>query len=72
MYVLVSAVKMAQGTLWLYIVTVFITLLKYFYTLENYIDGKEFTRLTEQEVKDMIPAIGIVKKIMRLIQKVII
>ena len=41
-----------------------------FYFLENYIDGKEFARLTESEVKDMVPRIGLAKKIMRLIPKV--
>ena len=40
--------------------------------LDNYIDGKEFMNLSEQDVKDIIPAIGIVKKIMRLSQKVLI
>ena len=40
--------------------------------LDNYIDGKEFMNLSEQEVKKIIPAIGIVKKIMRLIPKVLI
>ena len=39
--------------------------------LDNYIDGKEFTKLTEAEVKQMVKAIGIAKKIVRLIPKVI-
>lgn len=36
---------------------------------DNYIDGKEFTKLTEAEVKQMVKAIGIAKKIIRLIPK---
>lgn len=39
--------------------------------LDNYIDGKEFMKLSEAEVKQMITAIGIAKKIVRLIPKVI-
>ena len=39
--------------------------------IDNYIDGREFTKLTEAEVKQMVPAIGIAKKILRLIPKVI-
>ena len=38
--------------------------------LDNYIDSKEFTKLTEAEVKQMISAIGIAKKIICLIPKV--
>lgn len=37
----------------------------YFY-VENLIDGKEFVALQENEVKDLIPPLGIVKKILRL------
>ena len=40
------------------------------FSLDNYIDGKEFTKLTEAEVKEMVTAIGIAKKIVRLIPKV--
>ncbi|XP_065902672.1 uncharacterized protein [Dysidea avara] len=36
---------------------------------ENYIDGKEFLQLSQQDLKEMIPAIGIVKKLLRLISK---
>ena len=39
--------------------------------LDNFIDGKEFTKLTESEVKQMVNAIGIAKKIIRLIPKVL-
>ena len=38
---------------------------------ENYIDGNEFTKLTEGEVKDMVPPIGLAKKIIRMIPKVL-
>ena len=37
---------------------------------DNYIDGKEFLKLTEQDIKEMIPAVGIIKKLARLIPKV--
>ena len=33
---------------------------------ENYVDGESFLSLTEQDIKDMIPPIGIVKKILKL------
>ena len=39
--------------------------------VENYIDGKEFIKLTEAEVKVMVPPIGLAKKIIRLIPKVV-
>ena len=32
--------------------------------LENYIDGKDFLLLTEKEIKEMVPPIGLTKKIM--------
>ena len=38
--------------------------------VENYIDGSEFLKLSEQDIKAMIPAIGIAKKLIRLIPKV--
>ena len=38
---------------------------------DNYIDGKEFCKLTEAEVKAMVPPIGLAKKIVHLISKVI-
>ena len=41
-----------------------------FFFVENYIDGKEFLQLSQQDLKEMIPAIGIVKKLLRLISKV--
>jgi len=38
--------------------------------VDNYIDGKEFLQLSQQDLKEMIPAMGIVKKLFRLISKV--
>ena len=38
---------------------------------DNYIDGKEFIKLSESEVKAMVPPIGLAKKIIRLIPKVL-
>ena len=38
--------------------------------VENYIDGREFLQLSQQDLKEMIPAMGIVKKLSRLISKV--
>ena len=35
--------------------------------LENFIDGKEFLLLNADEVKAMIPPIGLAKKIIRLL-----
>ena len=43
-----------------------------FHLSENYIDGKEFIKLTEAEVKAMVVPIGLAKKILRLIPKVYI
>ena len=40
------------------------------YHTENYVDGHEFLRLTVTEVKEMIPVVGIAKKISRLLSKV--
>ena len=37
---------------------------------DNFIDGNEFTKLTEAEVKDLVPPIGLAKKIIRMIPKV--
>ena len=37
-----------------------------------YIDGQEFIKLTETEVKEMVPPIGLAKKILRMIPKVCI
>ena len=34
------------------------------------IDGQEFIKLTETEVKEMVPPIGLAKKILRMIPKV--
>lgn len=39
--------------------------------VENYIDGREFMQLSQKELKEMIPAVGIVKKLSRLISKVL-
>lgn len=48
------------------LITCTIIMYIYFY-VENLIDGKEFVALQENEVKDLIPPLGIVKKILRLI-----
>lgn len=40
--------------------------------LDNFIDGREFLLLNADEVKAMIPPIGLAKKIIRLISKVTI
>ena len=37
-----------------------------FYLLDNYIDGTEFVALSEAEIKEMVPPIGLAKKIMKL------
>ena len=37
--------------------------------LENCIDGLEFTLLKDDEVKEMVPPLGIAKKIIRLIPR---
>ena len=42
--------------------------LKFF--LENYIDGKEFLNLNEQEVRSMVLPIGLAKKILCLSKEV--
>ena len=34
--------------------------------LENYLDGTEFIALSEDEIKSMVPPLGLVKKIMKL------
>lgn len=34
--------------------------------LENYIDGEAFVSLTEKDIKEMVPPIGLVKKILKL------
>lgn len=38
---------------------------------ENFIDGNEFAGLTEADIKNMVPAIGLAKKIIRLVPKVL-
>ena len=43
---------------------------KFFLLSDNYIDGNEFTKLTEAEVKDLVPPIGLAKKVIRMIPKV--
>ena len=37
---------------------------------DNYIDGSEFVKLSEAEVKQMVPPIGLAKKIVHLIPRV--
>ena len=41
-----------------------------FFSKANYIDGQEFLALSDVEVKEMVTAIGVAKKISRLIPKV--
>ena len=36
----------------------------------NYVDGKEFISLTQDEVKEMVPPLGLAKKVLRLIPQV--
>lgn len=36
--------------------------------LDNYIDGEAFSSLTEQDIKEIVPPIGLVKKILKLRQ----
>jgi len=40
--------------------------------VDNYIDGKEFLKLNEQDIKEMINAVGITKKLFRIVSKVLI
>ena len=47
-----------------------ISILQFCPILENYIDGSEFLKLTDRDIRDMIPAVGIAKKIGRLVPKV--
>ena len=42
-----------------------------FMHVENYIDGEEFFCLREDEVKEIVPVIGIAKKIFRLRQQMV-
>ena len=35
--------------------------------LENFVDGREFLSLTAEEVKAMVPPIGLIKKIARFL-----
>ena len=37
------------------------------YFIDNYIDGSEFVALTLTEIKEMVPPIGLAKKIVKLI-----
>ena len=46
--------------------------LVYFYPTENYIDGVEFVSLTLPEIKEMVPPIGLAKKIHRKNAKLIL
>lgn len=38
------------------------------YSTENYVDGEAFMILTEEEIKKMVPPIGLVKKILKIRQ----
>lgn len=42
----------------------------FFPIVDNYIDGAEFNSLTESEIREIIPPIGLAKKIIRMIPKV--
>ena len=44
-----------------------ITLIKWLLDVDNYIDGTEFHLLKEDDVKAMVPPIGLAKKIIRLL-----
>ena len=37
---------------------------------ENYIDGSAFVELSSAEIKEMVPPIGLAKKIIKLLPKV--
>ena len=39
-------------------------------TIDNYVDGKEFVRLSKKDIEKMIPPVGMANKIMRLQEKV--
>ena len=41
-----------------------------FYPTDNYIDGVAFVSLTLPEIREMVPPIGLAKKIVKLIPKV--
>ena len=41
-----------------------------FYPIDNYIDGVAFVSLTLPEIREMVPPIGLAKKIVKLIPKV--
>jgi hypothetical protein len=38
--------------------------------LDNFIDGVEFINLVEADIKEIIPPLGLAKKILRLVPKV--
>ena len=42
----------------------------FLFLTDNYKDGRELLHLKEQDIKDIIPAIGTVKKILRLVPPV--
>ena len=39
---------------------------------DNYVDGRGFVMLTKDEVRKLVPPIGIAKKILSLVPKVIL
>ena len=41
-----------------------------FFFAENYVDGKEFLSLTFEEIREMVPLLGLAKKLLRLIPQV--
>lgn len=38
--------------------------------IDNYVDGKEFIRLSKEDIAKMVPPVGMANKIMRLQEKV--
>ena len=40
--------------------------------VDNYINGKEFLKLNEQDIKEMINAVGITQTLFRIVSKVLI
>lgn len=41
-----------------------------FALIDNYVDGKEFIRLSKEDITKMVPPVGLANKIMRLQAKV--
>ena len=56
--------------LWFLFMHPCICLVRLPFSIDNYVDGKEFISLTYEEVKGMVPPLGLAKKVLRLIPKV--